>query len=56
MIDKAYDNYILVCDGCGESETFDSFQDALDYAKENNWVIKKHETDWINYCKDCKRK
>lgn len=54
MIDKIYDNYILVCDGCGETETFDNFEDALSYAKNNDWLIKKNGTDWFNYCKDCK--
>ena len=55
MIDKIHGNYVLVCDGCCESEIFDNFEAALNYAKENNWTVEKNsKNEWENYCTDCK--
>jgi len=54
MIDKTYGKYDLECDSCGESEVnMDSFDDALNYAKENGWKIKKINGEWKHYCPDC---
>jgi len=53
MIDKINNYYVLVCDGCGESESFDSFEEAVDFAKNNDWQFKKVNGEWENYCIDC---
>jgi Fe2+ or Zn2+ uptake regulation protein len=53
MIDKIAGLYHLVCDNCGDTETFNSFDEAVDFAKENNWQLKKNK-EWENYCPDCR--
>lgn len=57
MIEKEYSKYNIVCDGCGKMcPGFDTFQDALDYAKEYGWSYKTERrpgAEWENYCEDC---
>lgn len=56
MIDREYGKHILSCDTCGEEveERFDSFQDALDYQKQNGWKsIPCGGGIWQNECPSC---
>lgn len=54
MISKEYDKYTLECDCCGRYiSNFDTFEDALYYAKEMGWKRKLEKGEWINICEDC---
>lgn len=57
MIDKIKNKYYLICDICGESLKFDSWDDAIEYKRANNWINKKITKDnneiWIEYCNNC---
>ena len=55
MIEKRGEGrYVLVCDECGhEVKYFDTFQEAVDYKKENSWRSKKDGDEWLDVCPDC---
>jgi len=54
MINKIKGLWYIVCDGCSDNESFINFDKALEFAKENNWTIKKNDKkEWENYCPDC---
>jgi len=54
MIDKSYELYIPVCDGCGETlEECYTFEGAVDEAKANGWKITKDGDEWLHICPDC---
>ena len=60
MIDKNYSAYLLVCDICGEepAESFDTFDEAVDYKNEEGWKSKRGERldlkdGWIDVCPNC---
>lgn len=55
MINKEYGKTILSCDICEEQFKFDSFDEAVDYKKDNNWKSKKIKNEWIDMCPSCKR-
>lgn len=55
-IEREYGKYALECDFCSDcaDEKFDSFQDALDYQKENGWKsIPCGGGIWQNQCPGC---
>ena len=61
MIDKSYGRYQLVCDICGNetAESFDSFDEAVDYKQEEGWTSERGEQldfkdGWIDLCPNCK--
>ncbi|MBW2003034.1 MAG: hypothetical protein JRI72_00255 [Deltaproteobacteria bacterium] len=60
MIAKEYGRYNLICDICGmyAEDGFDTFQNAVDYGKENEWernlIITGTEKVWQNICPECK--
>lgn len=44
----------LACDICGYTVTsFDSFQEAVDYKKEDGWKSQKHKGEWEDICPEC---
>jgi len=44
----------LACDICGYAVTsFDSFQEAVDYKKEDGWKSQKHKGEWEDICPEC---
>ncbi len=52
---KEYNNYTLSCDCCGllVMLDFDTFDDAIDYARHEGWkTIRKHG-EWLNLCPEC---
>lgn len=54
MIDQAYGLYTLICDICDhEAKPFFSFQDAVDYKKDNGWRSKKFNGEWHDICPEC---
>ena len=55
MIDKHFGDFILVCDYCEEEaeEAFDSFQDAMDYKRKNDWKSIKTSKGWKDCCPEC---
>lgn len=52
-IDKSYGEYSLICDICQGVETFDEWDEAVDYAKENGWRIRKRNGGLEHTCPDC---
>lgn len=57
MIEKQYGLYHLECDACSECvDDFETYQDTLDYIKENDWKIKKEGDTYIHLCDDCAKK
>ena len=55
MIDKIKGKYHLICDICGEEagETFDSFDEAVDFKVDSGWISQKRNGEWQNVCPDC---
>ena len=62
MIDMEYGKFFLACDICGEEKQgFESFDDAVDYQKDNEWKADKGETLELEYgiidiCPDCQER
>jgi len=55
MISRDSMGFTLVCDVCNTEaeETFDEFQDAVDFKKENGWRSRKAADGWQDLCPDC---
>ena len=46
--------YALICDECGhEVKYFNTFDEAVEYKKENGWKSKRVDGEWVNVCPDC---
>ena len=55
MVLKEFQSYIIECDICGEHvDNFKSFQDAIDYAKDNGWKSIKVGNEWMMECSNRK--
>ncbi len=51
---RNYNEYYLECDECGRCvPKFDSFDEALEYAKEMDWKLKRVGNEWWTDCNDC---
>lgn len=57
MIGKEYGKFRLLCDVCGNivEEEFDTFQDALDFARLNRWRLQWRKGGWENVCPTCRK-
>ena len=55
MIYKENGKYKIACDGCEEvvKISFDTFKEAVAYAKKHNWLFDKNKKGWINICPEC---
>ena len=54
MISKRNGEYILECDECGEEvDGFDFFDEAVEYAKDEQWTLESVRGGWENLCPDC---
>ena len=53
-----YSEYLLVCDICGNSESYETFYDAVEAKKDNNWKSEKtgQSKEWIDICPDCRER
>lgn len=53
-IEKEYGKFIPVCDGCLETlEECDTFQDAVEECRNNNWRNVRVNGQWQNRCPKC---
>ncbi len=52
MIDKAYGEFTLTCDICGEEApcTFAEFDGAVTYKKIAGWKSQRHKGEWQDVC------
>lgn len=55
MIEKCDNLYHLICDICGEHDSFLEFTDAVDYKKRNGWKSKRYDNDWVDVCPECQK-
>ena len=48
MIDKIKGKYRLICDICGEAaeEVFSTFDEAVDYKVDSEWISRKQDGEW----------
>jgi hypothetical protein len=55
MIDKIKGKYRLICDICGEAaeEIFNTFDEAVDYKVDSEWISRKKNGEWVDICPDC---
>lgn len=54
MIKKGLIGYNLYCDICGVVKPgLESFDDAVDYKREDNWISEKHNEEWQDICPEC---
>lgn len=55
MIQKIYCGYVIICDNCEHqaSESYETWQDAVDAKKENGFKSKKYGNGWMDLCEDC---
>ncbi len=54
-IEKDGREFFVYCDICGETarEFFDTFQDAVDFKKENSWKSRAEKGEWLDICPEC---
>lgn len=46
--------YVLVCDECGrEVKYFNTFDEAVEYKRDNRWKSRKEDGEWVTLCPDC---
>lgn len=45
--------YELICDICGEDFDFETFDDAVNYKRENGWKSEKYKGEWQDICPEC---
>ena len=54
MINKGNYGYKLTCEICGyETDGFDTFQEAVDYKKDEGWKSQKVADGWEDICPEC---
>lgn len=53
-VDGVKEEYDLICDICGKTIKFDTFNEAVQFKKDNNWRSKKQLSNWIDMCDKCK--
>lgn len=53
MIERDYNLYILVCDICGEEQTYNDFQEAVEAKKKEGWQSKREKGQWVDICPEC---
>ena len=55
MIDKIKGKYRLICDICGEEaeKSFNTFDGAVDYKVDNEWISQKRDGEWQDVCPGC---
>ncbi|MDD3655054.1 MAG: hypothetical protein PHO01_12920 [Desulfotomaculaceae bacterium] len=55
MIDKIKGKYRLICDICGEAaeEVFSTFDEAVDYKVDSEWISRKQDGEWADICPNC---
>ena len=53
MIDKQGKNFELVCDYCGNTQDFDTFDEALDFIEDEGWNKTNLDGTWYNLCPEC---
>lgn len=56
MIERDYNLYILVCDICGEEQTYNDFQEAVEAKKKEGWQSKREKEQWMDICPECQTK
>ena len=46
----------LECDVCGKTanKSFDSFNEAVKWKRDNGWTSRKEGDQWLDVCPDCK--
>ena len=48
--------YVLVCDECGrEVKYFNTFDEAVEYKRDNGWKSKKDDGEWVTLCPNCQQ-
>jgi len=54
MIEKNTYGFKLICDICGnEVDGFDTFQEAVEYKKDEGWRSQKVSDGWEDICPEC---
>ena len=54
MIEKIYkNNYMVICDNCGDGYECDSWADAMEFMLEEGWKKKLVDGEWKHYCPEC---
>ena len=55
MIDKIEGRYHLICDICGEEaeKSFDTFDGAVDYKVDSEWISQKQDGEFQDVCPSC---
>ena len=55
MIDEQSGKFVLSCDDCFETveETFNLFDAAVKYMKQNGWENQNDCGEWIQLCPEC---
>jgi len=54
MIEREGWNYRLICDNCEDyKDSFDDFEEAVEYKKKKGWKSVKGRTHWFEFCPKC---
>ncbi len=54
MIDRRYGKWFLTCENCNTEEEFDTFDEAVQYARDEGWQIRKLDGEWTHICEGCR--
>lgn len=54
MIGEFHGKYYIECDYCGMYyDKFATFDDAVEFAQNENWEIERENGEWFHYCAEC---
>ena len=56
--DNLFEKMTMSCDNCPEEYTIEGiFSECFDVAKDDGWIIKKVNNEWLHFCcKECEVK
>ena len=54
MIEKIYKNkYMVICDNCEDGIELDTWDECMEYMRDNDWKRKLVDGKFNNYCSEC---
>lgn len=54
MIEKIYKNkYMVICDNCEDGTELDTWDECMEYMRDNEWKTKLIDGEFNNYCPEC---
>ena len=53
-VQREHGRYVPTCDNCEDTlSPQDSFEEAREAMADADWVTRKKNGEWVNYCTEC---